>query len=53
MFFIQARIVCVAGECDYPCSGTHVNNSSEIGKLTLIKVSCKKGVIRVSYKVDE
>lgn len=49
----KARIVCVAGDCDYPCSGTHVKNSSEIGKLVLTKVTCKKGIIRISYKVDD
>ena len=47
------RVVAVgdaANTC--PCGGTHVKNAGEIGKLTLTKVTSKKGVVRVSYVVE-
>lgn len=34
------------------CGGTHVENSSEIGGVTIRKISSKKGVTRVSYSVN-
>lgn len=49
----KARIVCVGGICDYPCAGTHIKNSGELIKLKITKVSCRKGIIRISYTVED
>jgi len=37
----------------YPCGGTHVFRTGEIGKISVRKVKYRKGVLRVSYSVDE
>lgn len=36
----------------YPCGGTHVVNTSEIGRVRITKIKTKKGQITVSYEVD-
>lgn len=36
----------------YPCGGTHVSNTEEIGKVTISKVKMKKGQITVSYSLE-
>lgn len=46
------RVVCVAGDCNYPCGGTHVKNTKEIMKLTLTKAISKKGQLRISYTTE-
>jgi len=35
------------------CGGTHVKNSSEIGKVSIRKMKWKKGVLRVSYEITQ
>lgn len=44
-----SRIAIVWGEKGIPCGGTHVDNISEVGPITIKKVKAKKGVIKVSY----
>ena len=38
-------------ECD--CSGTHVNNTREIPTIKIRKITCKKGVIKLSYELAQ
>jgi len=33
------------------CGGTHVNSTSEIGKITIRKIKCKKGNTKIAYVV--
>lgn len=49
----HVRLVCV-GEYDaYPCAGTHVNKTGELGKLHITKRKSKgKGTIRITYELD-
>lgn len=37
----------------YPCGGTHVQNTSEIGRVRITKIKFKKGQITVSYQLEE
>jgi Ser-tRNA(Ala) deacylase AlaX len=45
------RIV-MYGDFGVPCGGTHVQNLSDIGKIEITKVKTKKGVTKVSYRVE-
>lgn len=36
----------------YPCGGTHVSNTEEIGKVTVSKIKMQKGQISVSYSLE-
>lgn len=45
------RVVEVDGLGSYPCGGTHVSDSSKVGKIEVKKISRSKGVSRISYKV--
>jgi Ser-tRNA(Ala) deacylase AlaX len=44
--------VVMYGEFGVPCGGTHVQNLSDIGKIEITKVKTKKGVTKVSYRVE-
>lgn len=46
-----ARVV-MYGDFGIPCGGTHVNNLSEIGKITIRKIKQDGENIRVSYSID-
>lgn len=46
-----ARVV-LYGDFSVPCSGTHVANLKDIGRLQIRKISSKKGLIRVAYQVE-
>ena len=37
--------------CD--CSGTHVNNTSEIPTIKIRKITCKKSVVKLSYELAQ
>lgn len=37
----------------YPCGGTHVQNTSEIGRVRITKIKFKKGQITVFYQLEE
>ncbi|MBT3455707.1 hypothetical protein HN446_01455 [bacterium] len=45
------RIVQVQGFAAHPCGGTHVENTTDLGNITITKVKNKKGNLRVSYRV--
>lgn len=47
-----ARVVIYNGDYGIPCGGTHVKKLSGIGKITITKIKCKKGVTKVSYGVE-
>ena len=47
------RIVTIAGLIDCPCSGTHVENTSELEGFKITKIKVKSGVIKVSYSKSQ
>ena len=48
---IQVRVVGVAGNLMCPCGGTHVQRSSELGKVNLVQLKSKKGNTKLYYNV--
>lgn len=48
----EARVVQFGDFPEGGCGGTHVNSASEIGRVTIRKVSSKKGVTRVAYALE-
>ncbi|KND86910.1 Alanyl-tRNA editing protein AlaX-L [Tolypocladium ophioglossoides CBS 100239] len=46
------RAVGIEGAGAYPCGGTHVRDTSLVGKVTVKKISRSKGCSRVSYTVQ-
>lgn len=40
------------GDFGVPCGGTHVRNLKDIGKIVVTKVKSKKGLTKVSYRVE-
>jgi Ser-tRNA(Ala) deacylase AlaX len=44
--------VVLYGDFAVPCGGTHVQNLSDIGTIEITKVKTKKGVTKVSYRVE-
>lgn len=48
----SARIITYMGYPSCGCGGTHVNSTSEIGKITIRKIKSKKGKTRISYSVN-
>ncbi|HUB93445.1 MAG TPA: alanine--tRNA ligase-related protein [Verrucomicrobiae bacterium] len=47
-----ARIVLYADTFGIPCGGTHVRRVRDIGKIEVSKIKSKKGIIKVSYRVE-
>lgn len=47
-----ARIVLYADDFGIPCGGTHVRRVSDIGRVVIPKVKAKKGIVKVSYRVE-
>lgn len=45
------RIVSIGGLDHNPCGGTHVKTTSQVGAVTIRKISRQKGVTRISYDV--
>ncbi len=37
----------------YACGGTHVVSTAEVGRVRILKISEKKGVMTVKYEVGE
>jgi Ser-tRNA(Ala) deacylase AlaX len=48
----SARTVNFAGYKEIGCGGTHVKNSSEIGKILIRKISSKKGNTKIAYSLE-
>lgn len=49
---VPARIITIDGLTGIPCGGTHVENTKELGKVTIGKVKRRKGIVRVRYTVE-
>ena len=47
-----SRIVLYADDFGIPCGGTHVRHASDIGHIEVSKVKSKKGITKVSYRVE-
>jgi len=48
----SVRVVGFDGHESCGCGGTHVNNSGDIGHITIRKVTSKKGRTKISYTID-
>lgn len=46
------RAVDIVGAGAYPCGGTHVPDSSKVGKLLIKKISRSKGNSKISYSIS-
>lgn len=46
------RAVDIVGAGAYPCGGTHVSDTSQVGKLIIKKISRSKGTSKVSYNIS-
>lgn len=44
--------VVLYGDFGVPCGGTHVQNVADIGTIEITKIKTKKGVTKVSYRVE-
>lgn len=47
----KARAVEIVGAGAYPCGGTHVEDSSGVGKIMVGKIKRSKGMTKISYTV--
>ncbi len=47
-----ARVVNFEGYDEFGCGGTHVHDSSELGHITIRKISSKKGRTNIAYALD-
>ena len=47
----KARIISIGKLHSCGCGGTHVKNTSEIGSITIRKISVKNGCLRVAYEI--
>ncbi|TXG76332.1 hypothetical protein E6P97_03655 [Patescibacteria group bacterium] len=44
--------VVLYGDFGVPCGGTHVQNLADIGRIEITKIKTKKGMTKVSYRVE-
>ncbi|KAJ6234614.1 alanyl-tRNA editing protein [Anaeramoeba flamelloides] len=49
----KVRIVWIDGYQPNSCGGTHIQNTSEIGRIKIKKITQKKGIVRISYDVTD
>ena len=47
------RAVNIEGVGAYPCGGTHVTDTSRVGKLVVRNIKRQKGITKISYAVEE
>ena len=47
------RIVCIGDYDACPCIGTHVENTSEIGKFRISSTRYADGIFRIVFRLDE
>ena len=48
----KIRIIKVGNYDACPCSGTHIQNTSEIGKFKIISTSFNDGLLRMRFKLE-
>lgn len=48
----KVRAVDIVGAGAYPCGGTHVKDTSFVGKVTVRKIGRSKGISKVSYQIS-
>ncbi len=49
----KIRILEIEGICAFPCGGTHVANTSEVGRIKLLKRESKgRGITRIRYTIE-
>ncbi len=47
------RILEIKGLCAYPCGGTHVSNTKEVGRIKILKRESKgRGITRIRYTIE-
>ncbi|GAD98460.1 ATP binding/alanine-tRNA ligase [Paecilomyces variotii No. 5] len=46
------RVMDIEGAGAYPCGGTHVADTSAVGKVNLRRISRQKGITKISYSVE-
>ncbi|KAI1342748.1 putative alanyl-tRNA synthetase [Xylariaceae sp. FL0016] len=46
------RVVQVQGLGAYPCGGTHLPTTTDVGKITVRRISRQKGISKISYEVQ-
>jgi len=47
------RMLWIEGYAPFPCGGTHVRHTGEIGLMKILQVGLKKGINRIRYEVDD
>lgn len=47
----KIRIIRIGNYDECPCSGNHVNNTSEIGNFKIISTDFNEGVLRIRFKL--
>lgn len=45
------RVMDIEGAGAYPCGGTHVTDTSAVGKVNVRRISRQKGITKISYSV--
>ena len=48
----EYRVVVIDGINGIPCTGTHVRNTKEVGKISVTGVANKEGYFRLYYTVE-
>jgi lysyl-tRNA synthetase, class II len=46
------RSTLINGVSDCACGGTHINNTKDLPAIKIRKISCKKGIIKLSYCME-
>lgn len=49
----KARAVDIEGAGAYPCGGTHMRTTGEVGSIVIRKITRQKGISKVSYALKE
>lgn len=49
----KVRVVDIIGAGAYPCGGTHVEDSSFVGTITVKNIKRQKGVSKISYSISD